>query len=131
MLILSSSLLLSVKVIGVSSFHDDFLAVFLPNRELPAVRIMAHVAARIVRDNVVKEIFIAGVAELMRFPRSKEKRISGSHLGPATFVTNFSATRNNEIHFRFDRMRMIRAKRFPFWNGDESEIERPPLRRIK
>src|SRR5262249_38084282 len=89
------------------------------------------IAAWIVCDHVINKIFLARVRELMRFARAKEKRISGPDFGPAILIADFSFTGDDEIMLRLRRVRMIRAKRFAFWNADECEIERPSLRQIE
>src|SRR5262249_11857640 len=71
------------------------------------------------------------VGELVRFARSKEKRIARTDFGPTIFVANLSATGDNLIHLGLARVRMIRTINLTFWNPDQREIKRPPLHQIK
>src|SRR5437879_4412916 len=116
-------LLLAVAVIRRLSFHDDFVHALFPDRELAAIRIMTGIAARIIGDHIINEIFLARVAELMRLTRSKEKRVAGTDDCRSIFVANASLARHHEIKLRLARVRMIRTKRFAFQIGRASSRE--------
>src|SRR5205807_6539710 len=93
-------LLLAVEVIRLLSFHDDFVHALFPDRELAAIGIMTGIAARIIGDHIINEIFPARVAELMRLTRSKEKRVARSADCRSMLVANASASRHNQVKLR-------------------------------
>ncbi len=110
-------LFFAIEVIGLCSFHDQFFGFFPCHSPLTAVGIITGVsccaaAARIVGKDVINKILIATVSKLMWFARLKQKRVAGSNFGYSVLIANLAATGNDEIKFRFRRMRVIGAKRF-------------------
>ena len=110
---------LTIEVIGLRSFHDQFFGPFTRHGPLAAIRIITGVtgcsaAARIVGDYVIDKILIAGIAKLMRFARLKQKRVAGSNFGDPVLIPHIAAAGNDEIKLRFRRMRVIGAKKFAF-----------------
>src|ERR1700730_2671881 len=95
---------LTVVIIRLFPFHDDLFQSFDRNRPLTAVRIVTTIPARIIGDDVINEIFIAGVAKLMRLARSEEKRVPCPHLGGSILVANIAAPGDDEIKFRLRRV---------------------------
>ena len=83
-------LFFAIEVIGLRCFNDHFIVAFFHDRELAAVGIMTSVAAGIIGNHVVNEIFFTVVAELVRLARPEEKRIAWPDLRPAVLVANFS-----------------------------------------
>src|SRR6266446_697511 len=127
---------LPVEIIGLCSFHDHFLQFLVHYSPLAAVGVKTGIAgrstaARIIGDDVVNKIFVAGVGDLMRLARLKEKRVTLPYNGRSILVANAASARQDEIKFRFGRVGMIRTKRFPLRNPHQREIKRMPLRQIE
>ena len=66
-------LFLALVVVGFLALGDDLFGPFLEGDPLPAVGIITGVAARVIRDHVVDEVFVVRGRELMRLARGEEK----------------------------------------------------------
>ena len=125
-----------MEIIGLLPFHYYLLHSVCCNRPFTAVGVIAGItgcaaASRIISDHVVNKVLITGIPKLVRFTRLKEKRVARFDFSRPILVANIAAARDDEIKFRFSRMRMIRAKEFTFWNSDQRKIERMPLGQIE
>ena len=81
----------AMEVIGLGSPDDHFFVIGLEDGEFTTVGIMTSITARIISDNVVNEIFCLFVHELVRFTRSKEKRIPRLDFRDPILVAHFTA----------------------------------------
>src|SRR2546430_17304706 len=129
-------LFFAIEIISLRPFHHHFLGSLLNDRPFAAVGIVTRIAggsaaSRIIGYHVINKIFITSVCELVRFARLKEKRIARSNLRRSIFVTHTASTGDDQIKFRFGRVRVVRAIRFALWNSDQREIKRMPFRQIE
>src|SRR4029077_9660363 len=88
-------------------------------------------AAWIIRDDVIDEIVIAGVAQLVSLAWLKEKRVSRAYDYRSIFVADAAATRDHEIKLCFSGVGMIRTIRFALWNPDQRQIKRVTFKQIE
>src|SRR6202040_4116795 len=83
------------------------------------------------RDNIIDEIFLAGVRELMRLAGSEKERVPRAHFRRPVLVSNTSAAGDDEIQLRLRAVRVIRTIRFTLRNPHHREVKRMPLRQIE
>src|SRR5205814_10059502 len=97
----------------------------------PAVGIVARFADWIIGDHVIDEVFLAGVAQLMRFVRPEDEGVARHELSSAAFVTDASFAGNDQIKLPLRRMRVIRKSWFPRRNSIPFQIKWMTLRQIE
>ncbi len=109
----------AIEVISLCSFHDDFFPRISCHCPFSAVGIITGIsrraaASRIIGDHIINKVLIIRIPKLMRFPWLKEKCVTRSHFGYPVLIPHIAATGNNQIEFRFRRMRVIGTKEFAF-----------------
>src|SRR5262249_5944311 len=92
----------AVEIISLCPFYDDFFPRIFCHCPFAAIGVITGIAscaaaARIIGDHVINKIFVTSVAQLMRLPRLKQKRVAGSNFGYSVFVAHIAAPRNDEI----------------------------------
>jgi len=90
----------AVEIIRLAAFNYDAIRrrrfVHFP---FPTVRIISRFTDRIIRDHIIREIVLAGVADLVRFIGPEDKRVAGDNVSFSTFITHTAFAADDEIKF--------------------------------
>src|SRR6266853_5956180 len=124
-------LLFAVKVIGLFSFHDYAFVTELVDFPFPAIRKVGGFADRIVGDNVIDQIFLAGICDLVRLVRRKNEGVASGHFCRAVLVAGAAFAGDDKVEFPLRRMRMIWEIRLAGWHTRQFQIKRMPFCQIE
>src|SRR6266478_1174168 len=82
-------------------------------------------------NDVINEVFRAGVNKLMRFVRPEDECIAGYDLCLTILMTDISLARNDQVKLPLCRVRVVRKIWFARSHAIPFQIERMPLGQIE
>src|SRR5439155_21039470 len=101
-------LLFAVEIIGLFPFQDHAFVAELVDLPFPAIWKIGRFTDRIVGDNVIDQIFLAGICDLVRLVRRKNVGVASGHFHCAVLVADAAFAGDDKVEFPLRRMRMIR-----------------------